>query len=311
MQLSQNLLYFTWTGPGKKYIDIARCLSLINRKLHRQQGLWTIGGVKFQTDSVPAGGGGVEVQLSHAPKVWPVRNALVMGFEHWKEQQQRAYKAGASSLKPKWQDFKVWLNNDHRNNALSELMPYDGGPLGSNPVSTTSAEWIKSKYVFTELDPDVGAGGDEVIKHQPEIHILGGDNGMTNVGLVHNYSLMRSRPDAGASAGTGHPEHATNAETSIFTRSSEAVDESIEQIVENLTDDNDMPPYDPDNYPGASSNFKEPVMGCYAQLAANDVGRTVSLNGFSAPNGLITVQTTSASDGVNHLMLYVVGRSGS
>ena len=74
MQLSQNLLYFKWTGPGIKYIDVARCMSLVSRKLHRQQGLWTIGGVKYQTDSTPADGSGVEVQLSHAPKVWPVRS---------------------------------------------------------------------------------------------------------------------------------------------------------------------------------------------------------------------------------------------
>ena len=304
MQLSQQLLYFKWTGNGTKFCDVAKCMSLVNRKLHRQQGLWTIGGFKYHTD-----GAGAEIQIAHAPKIWPVRNSLVMGYKAWAKQQQRAYKAGAKSLKPKWQDFMVYLNRAHAEGG-TELVPRSGGPYDNGTtatvVSSAASNWVHSQLVFNELDSAAGAGGDEVSLEQPYLHILGDDNGLTNVGLVKHYALSRASIDHDAS---GEPEHDASAQLSIFTRSSEPVDEAIEEIVEHLTDHNDQPPYDPDNYPGGASHFNEPVVGAFAQVSAGDVGRSISMNGLSAPNGLLEIRAKEPSgSATHHLLVYVVGR---
>ena len=91
----------------------------------------------------------------------------------------------------------------------------------------------------------------------------------------------------------------------IFSLNPLAVDLSVTEITENLTDDNDVPPYDPDTYQGTANNFVNPVVGAFAQVGDGDIGRSMSLNGFSAPNGLLEVK---AGAGDHHLLLYVVGK---
>lgn len=302
MQLSQQLLYFKWTGNGTHYIDIARCMSLVNRKLHRQQGLWTVGGFKYHMD-----GAGGEIQIAHAPKVWPVRNALEMAFAHWKKQQKRVYAAGQSSIRPKWQDFKVWLNNAHVTG--TELVPRSGGPYDNGAtatvVSTSFAEWVKARLVIMETD-HADAAHDELHLVEPEMHILGGNNGMTNVGLVYNYQISRANVDEDHS---GEPENEAVAEQSVFLRASEPIDETIQEISDNLQTHNDQAPYDTDSMPGGDTNFNEPVVGAFAQVSAADAGRSVSLNGLSAPNGLLEVRAHEQSGtATHHLLMYVVGR---
>lgn len=292
MQLSQKMLYFEWSGSGVNYIDIARCLSLVNRRLERQQGLYTVLGAKFQTNAV------TEFQISHAPTTWVTRNALVMAFEHWRNQTKRAVKAGAGSKKPMWLDFKVWLNNGHK--VGTELTPRDGGPVGTNAgVSTANTEWVHSKLVI--MDTDHAHATDQMDLIEPELHIMGDNVGTSNYGIIHNYSLSRAYP------GIAQPTHQPAGQLSIFHRASEAVDGTIVEIIDNLESDNDYPPYDYDDYPGGNSNLINPVAGAYVSIGPGDVTTSVNLNGFSAPNGLLQVQTTA--DGTHSLMLFIGNRS--
>lgn len=291
MQLSQNALYFNWSGSGVQYIDIARSMSLVNRKLYRQQGLWTVVGCKFRSDAQ------TEFQISTAPTTWMTRNSLVMAFNFWKDQQKRAYKAASSSIKPTWQDFKVWMNEEHRSG--TELVPRDGGPIGaSGPVSTSGSEWVKSKLVIMETDHD-NLAHNELNLIEPEMHILGDDNGTTNIGIIKNYGLSR----AVQTISEGEPA-LLGADMSFFVRASEAIDEPVQEIVEHLEDDNDVPPYDPDSYGGGSVHFNNPVVAQYHSVTATDGGRLQPLGGFAAPNGLVKVQTAGAGN-AHDLILYV------
>lgn len=293
MQLSQKMLYFEWTGSGAKYIDIARCLSLVNRRLERQQGLYTVLGAKFQTNATG------EFQISHAPTTWVTRNALVMAYEHWRNQTKRAIKAGAGSKVPRWHDFKVWLNNGHKTG--TELTPRDGGPVGTNAgVSTADTEWVKAKLVI--MDTDHAHATDQMDMIEPELHILGDNVGSSNFGIIHNYSLSRAYPAPAT------PDHQAAGQLSIFHRASEAIDETIVEIIDHLELDNDYPPYDFNDYPGGNSNFINPVAGAYVSIGPGDVQTSRNLNGFSAPNGLLQLQTTS-SDGTHSLMLFIGNRS--
>ena len=59
MQMHEHVLNFQIedSDAGEVYIDIAKCMSIVNRKLYRQQGLWHVHGVctYADVDAAPPG----------------------------------------------------------------------------------------------------------------------------------------------------------------------------------------------------------------------------------------------------------------
>ena len=288
VQMQENVLLFkldlaAGTEGSIRYIDIARCMSMVNRKLHRQNGMWQVLAAKAfaeATVGVTPTGIPFQVAIRGAPRGWVTRNAIVKGFEAWKGQQSKAYKAlGTDGVKPKWQDFKVYLSNAHR--AGTEITPTSGDMFGADDAYTiTGGEWVHSDIVIEHID-----AGNTVVQYQPSLHIIGSDDGITTAGLIQQYQESRpliQSPDPIIGAGI---------ENNIYAQSSEAIDEQVEGIIENLANDNDNPPYDHTEYPGNDSNASDPQS--YA-VAANGTGSTlarfVTMNGFSAVNGLLEVQ---------------------
>ncbi len=281
MQMHEHVLSFRIpsSDSGEVYIDIAKAMSMVNRKLYRQQGLWHVHGVCTYADSDLAAGGTIgvpyTVAISGAPRTWVTRNALVKAFEKWKDQQKQAYDAASTSIKPKWQDFKVWLNDNHR--TTGDLIPTSGHMFGGvDPY--TAGEWVQSKIVYERVD---GAGN--VVQSEPELHILGPDNGTTNKGLIVQYG------DSRALVQSPDPVTPGNLSTNIYTLSEGALSAQLEEITENLETDNDEPPYDQITYPGGSSNGNEPLLYSFGANSST-AKRKLTLNGFAAPNGLLEIQ---------------------
>ncbi len=264
-----------------RYIDIAKCMSMVNRKLYRQQGLWHVLGARAYAQNLPGGalpvsGVPYSVSIRGAPRSWPCRNSLVKAFEAWKDQQQLAYESTSRSIKPVWQDFKVYLNAGHF--AGTEITPTAGDQFGATDPYTLG-EWVHSKLVIEAAD---GAGA--VVQTEPEMWIVGND-AAPNVGLIKQYAESRAlvqSPDPVLPGGI---------EDNIFAQSAEALADQVEEIIENMDADNDEPPYDRTTYPGGGVNAN--VVQCFA-AAANSTGATLgrflNLNGFSAPNGLLELQ---------------------
>lgn len=298
MQMHEHVLSFLIEDQdaGEFYIDIAKSMSIVNRKLYRQQGLWHVHGACVYADVNDANGPGTvgvpfTVALSGAPRNWVTRNSLVKAFESWKDQQALAYKAASPSIKPKWQDFKVYLNENHRTWIGSkELEPYSGHMFGGiDPFDV--GEWKHSKLVWEELDSS-NPSHPTIQKHETDMHILGPDfpgvTGFESVGLIKQYAKSRSRvqsPD---------PATLTSPQDNIYTRSEESIDERAMEIVENMAGDNDQPPYDVDAYPGGPSNGYEPYLYAFAANASTGK-RKVTLNGFAVPNGLLEGQFQKSS----------------
>ena len=145
MQLQENVLVYKIedVSGGEFYCDLAESMSIVNRKLFRQQGLWKVDAVCVWVsvhDSVV--GMPYSIAIGGAPRTWVVRNSLVKGFEAWKDQQQKAYEAVGHSIKPKWQDFKVFLNNNHRVNGT--ITPISGHMFGGDN-DYIAGEWEHSK----------------------------------------------------------------------------------------------------------------------------------------------------------------------
>ncbi len=281
MQMHEHVLSFRIpnSDSGEVYVDIAKAMSQINRKLYRQQGLWHVHGVcsYAESDLVAGGTTGVEytVAISGAPRTWVTRNALVKAFEAWKDQQKKAYDASSDSIKPKWQDFKVWLNNNHKTNG--SLQPTSGHMFGGVDLYD-NGEWVQSKIVYELAD---GAGA--VQQYEPELHILGDDNGTTNVGLIKQYALSR------ATVQSPDPILLGGIEDNIYAVSDAALGDQVEEIIENLETDNNEPPYSQLAYPGGSTNGNEPLLYAFGANAST-AKRKLTLNGFAAPNGLLEIQ---------------------
>lgn len=282
MQLTENVMLFKIANSngGDDYLDIAEAMSVVNRKLNRQQGLWTVLGLNFFAEQgsgapVPGTGCFFEVGVYGAPRNWVTRNALVKAFEHWKEQQAEAYAASSPSIKPRWQDFKVYLNEDHRAEvaAGTELLPWSGGMFGSSDQYNAAEDWVHSRLVYTDLD-----GGGLPDTHEPELQIMGVPTQC--VSLIRQYQISRARvisPD---------PDVPSAITTSIYTQMDAGLSEKVEEITINLLDQNDEPPYDVDDYPGGTSNGTEPVLYGFATNSSTQ-RRKVSIPGFGVPNGLL------------------------
>ena len=202
MQMTENVLNYNvhMNGTSTTYIDLFHGLSAVNRKLIRQQNLLTV----LQVNAYSASSD--HVLIAGAPRNYVTRNAMVKIFSLWKAQQKLAYDAvGGDGIKPKWQDFKVYLNNAHRVDILAGTNPM---PVGGDWLSSTGVdegEWIHSKIVYESADPVPGTG--LITEYDPELHIMGDDNGNTNVGIIHQYAISRRLPFAPDPEIPGNIEH--------------------------------------------------------------------------------------------------------
>ena len=75
-----------WFAPpevnGKTYLDIAQCVSLVNRKFIRQGCQFAVKNIElFGLDPTSE----ISVQISRLPNHWPMVNAWVKAFHVWRD----------------------------------------------------------------------------------------------------------------------------------------------------------------------------------------------------------------------------------
>ena len=305
MQMHENIICLQWIGTGRQFCDINKALSIVNRKLHRQMGLLNVYAAQYNTVGVNAAPANATqgIQISGAARSWTVRNSLVKIFSLWKSQNARAYKASSPSIKGTWRDFKVYLNEPHKDAvaAGTDLLPHSGGPINADPYLPPE-EWKYSNIITVEA---IDAGAASEIDHDSlPLIIYGANNHATggHWGIVDSYQMSRAMPqleDPNLPAGI--------TATSVYSQAQGDLSMADEELLVEAAIDGDAPPYDLDAYPGSLNNEPEPIAYCAAMFNnQTDFGRTINLGGFSCPNGLIQIDTTGgAGDQVHTLMLYV------
>ncbi len=225
---------------GGLFIDVAQCLSILNRKSYRQGMNYAVSNIKIT--SLESGA----VQVLTLPNNWAMDNATTKMFALWKEQRAEVLKE-SPTLKAKWSDFKVFMNAAHAASGVSgNLTPVDA-------VSTTpylTGEWDASE-ITTPVD-----GGATGTAHQSTIHVVG-DNvpagvyqpGVTtSVGAIQQYAESRAlihSPDPVPVGGGVFRETVFNITSSH--------DEMAREILNDVTLQNDTPPYDRIGYPGGTA----------------------------------------------------------
>ncbi len=273
-------------SPGTEtshYIDLAKDLSALNRRLYRQGRTYhvkritvvsrdTIAGWS-QYAAIPPNEGqqnAGRISFSTAPNSWVARGAWKRGFKTWNLMNKEATQSLTNDISGKWSDFKVYLSVDHYSG--TKLVPIDNG--GNAP---TSGEWLYSNYI----SPDGTTSTDDF-----RIHLMGATTGLP--GAVISAGLIQSFGDTRATVDVDQPNvpgaAADDPLLNVFDYGTQ-----IDEVVDALIADNDRPPYDNDDYPGGTNNMPKPLVMADGTIADG----STTLGGFEAVCGLIEVECNS------------------
>ena len=255
------------------FIDLAKDLSAINRRLYRQGRAYHVKRISVVSrNTIPQPGQNAgRITFSTAHDTWVTRNAWRRGFETKNTMDKMAMKTMGDSVKPTFHDFKVYLSNDHRTGTV--LAPKDNG--GNN---VQGGEWIYSTFVSP--DGTTSADDFEAVLHGDHV---GSAGSRTCVGLVKSYEQTRATvqntsPDLPGGA-------SDDPLVNLFDDGT-----VLDEIVNDLETHNDAPPYQADNYPGGAANHPKP---CVVQQTTLGMDGRASVGGFTAMCGLIEIEASS------------------
>ena len=302
-------------------IDLARDLSVVCRKLHRQKMTYTVlGGIVKESS-------GAVFAFKTAPHTWTTNVAIRRAFNMWRKANAEQYKKTPGLKAPKWSDFKLYLDTNHRideNNLLRCVMDTDES---GNTVPYQPGEWNYSTLVQAKLiDPD-GDGGLEFDDNADswDMHIVGahvgtgeqvtdanGSRFYTNydtVGVIQSWYDSRSIPfgtdplnaPAGIGGTDGAAQPGINADplSNLFD-----VQDDDAEMIDVIEGENDQAPYDMNRVPGAQDGELQLVA-----ITDNTAGEPdiVNVPGFQAPCGLIRVKPTGNNGAILMLDVLVEG----
>ena len=258
---------------GTSYIDLAKDLSKVNRRLYRQGYTYVVQDIQCV---VPAGLRPSDIAtftFSTAGNSWIVHNAWKKGFAAWRRQ-VREVERGTGIKAGTWNDFKVYLDDSMEDGTTLE--PY----AGDNAVYQ-AGEWDYSALVFD----------DDGTERDLKMHLIGSSdltdtNEESGIGLINEYENSRAEVQAFS------PDNPSDASDTIYAKLM-GTDELTDRLVDNIESANDSPPYDQDDYPGGAANADAAVP---VRLAAVSGTQAIMLTpGFIAPCGLIKVFTSELS----------------
>lgn len=263
------------------YIDLAKDLSAVNRRLMRQGRNYHVKRITVTSRNTLAFGGfselGAPIQqnagrlsVSAAPFSWTAVGAWKRGFETWREMNSVATEQTSGALDSTWADFKVYLSNEMR--LGTKLVPIDNGTNAVVP-----GEWEYTRLVT----PDGTTSADEFYLHLLGDHV-GGAGARTSVGLIKSFGESRSTVNDFSPNVPG--DAADDPLVNVFDYGT-----AIDEVIDRMVTDNDKPPYETDNYPGDDANMPKPLVVQEGTIAE---GR-LSLGGFSAMCGLLEIECSS------------------
>lgn len=276
IQPAHTQLVYSLANDGN-YIDIAKDLSVLNRRLYRQGMVYAIRGITVFFDA--AGDKDyynktITVTARIIPNTWVTHNAWKKGFRVWHDQQKEFRSLTSPGIKPRWEDFKVAMDSAQvqvgSGDGAAAALSVRDGTLGA---TIAPDEWQYSRIVWEDNDT----------ANRPLCHMMGvqtDDDWTGYVGLIENYGDARARP------GTSEPQHDADASSNIFALQYN-MNEVVTAVGDSMEIDNDEAPYDVDAYIGGATESPTPlVVGYTACNASAPVGR---MPGFVAPCGLIHI----------------------
>jgi len=266
-------------GGATQFIDIGMALSAVNRKFFRAGLFYYVNSIEIYNDEQ-----GV-VDLLTAPDNWVTRNAHTRGSKLFDKMNSMVDYPVSQVGEPTYHDYKVYLNSIHTTTGTLSPSLYT---VNAAAQTINSDDWVYSVFTSADDDQDPIADADEFTTH-----LVGGNTGADgqweSIGLIRSYSQSRNTVPATS------PDDA-NISTSdplmqIFDFSSE---EQMNDIIDNLREDNDAPPYDYNIYVGEENTNLQHVARVGTEVGLGRVGRA---SGFCVPYGLICIDPHSFAAG--------------
>lgn len=259
--------------PGTEtshFIDLAKDLSAVNRRLYRQGRDYHVKKISIVSSNTPNLGN--RVSASVIPGGWVSRQAWKRGFNVWRQMDKNASENLSGNILGTWSDFKVYMTNDMRGG--TKLAPIDNGG-----TVYLQDEWRYTDYV----SPDGTTSADSF-----EIYMMGNHNQDGATGLYHAVSLIKSYGESRATVSPGDPNVPSTASddplVNIFDDGTQ-----VDEVINLMESSNDFPPYSIAEYPGGQLSGPKPIV---VQDTSIVDGRA-TLGGFHALCGLIELETKS------------------
>lgn len=249
------------------YVDTAKQLSKINRRLYEQGRMYGYQGLTFiwKASGTLAT---IECSVRTAGNTWITQNAWVKGKALWDEMQDLVLKDNPS-VAGKWHDYKIQLNAGQ--SLVRQLEARDGGG-----VLYLNGEWSLSTYVMPQHEVDPVSG--QPLPAEEFTALLIGSDTATKRSLVKAYEESRSTVSA------NQPNVPAGMSTSFFNLLTDSGSQEPELALV-ISEEGDNAPYDLDDYPGGDGNAVNPVTVGYGAISAQEVDGQIG--GFIAPCGLI------------------------
>ena len=286
--MAVSRLRFKSTGTGTKYIDLAKALSLQERRLHRQKAIYTVYG-GYYVDS-----NGSRIDLNVAPLNWVSKLAVNRAFKMWKKMTAMTLKDAGATSKSRYRDFKVFLNQAM---GSAPLVPLDSG---GNNLYNNSPEWDYT--TLTTADPQ-GPGGttpDTFDLHivGPSINQGGTTDLWTRVGLIQSWFDSRPGPE------TDQPNDIPNIGDPLMNLfdTGDVIDDRLSII----NSEGDAAPYDEDSTFGNAAVYAEDHnLQRVSTAFTTTANAVVPIHGFQALCGLIQLEFSGSDPGEYELVLDV------
>jgi len=286
--------------PGDQTIDVSASASVVNRRFYRQILDWAIGNLRF-VNTVDNSG---SVNVATIQDTWVAKNAIVKSYHMWQELEQMALDDN-QSIKPKYHDFKVFLDNDHYvSYAASVALGENGFQTAANPTVGVltpfthlaapgdSREWDYSQVTIPE---PTAVAPDAVGNYFLQVH--GADTAAAKA-IIEGYADTRALPQA------ADPNVPAGFSTSWMTNLFNQGTLQTETVANRLEFDNDSAPYDNPSYPGGSTIAPIPTTVFLGDFVpGNTTGRIQQFNtgSFNAKCGLIRINNNTE----NPMLVYM------
>ena len=258
------------SGSYLSYVDTAKQLSKVNRRLYSQGRMYGYQGLTFiwkATGTLAT----IECSVRTAGNTWVTQNAFVKGKALWNEMQDLVLDDNPS-IAGKWHDYKLQLNGGQ--SAARTLSALDGAGVEYN-----NGEWDISTYVMPQhvVDP---VSGQPLPAEEFTAMLIGADT-------TSKRSLVKAYEESRATVSADQPNVPAGMSTSFFNLLTDSGSQEPELALV-IEGEGDNAPYDRDNYPGGGLNAINPVTVGYAAISAQEVDGQIG--GFIAPCGLLQIE---------------------
>ncbi len=292
-------LFTVEEGGTKKYADLSQMCSLVNRRFYRQGLEWAVAGIKVISQNSG------EVSVCKIPSTWIASNAWEKGFRTWQRMNNKALEE-AESVKPKFLDFKVFMDKEHHSLGVGDnLLPYSGDGSGIGSQLFNAGEWEMSKILTPDTTTPGSSDNFEIIWTGANFP-GGGASGLNAVSLIEGYAASRglpdildpNTPDDAADSSGATPENWMSA---IFNEGTT----QQQQVLLDMIDENNLAPYPFENdgvhtdtmYPGGANQGTGVEVHDIIHFSATTISETSYVKGGMFPGGLIKFDCTNFEAG--------------